>query len=77
MYQKECGPLAKPPRPRLPCYPQHCPDADAKLARNAADACALVAHGADRSDLGRVGVLKGLAAEPLRQSQEKIRGVGW
>jgi hypothetical protein len=51
--------------------------ADAKLARNAADACALVAHGADRSDLGRVGVLKRLAAEPLRQSQEKIRGVGW
>jgi DNA-nicking Smr family endonuclease len=26
-------------------------------------ACALVAHGAYRSDLGRVGVLKGLVAE--------------
>jgi hypothetical protein len=70
--------FSKASTPTLTLLPAaHCPDADAKLARNAADACALVAHGADRSDLGRVGVLKGLAAEPLRQSQEKIRGVGW
>jgi hypothetical protein len=45
------------------------PRADAKLAHNTADACALVAHGADRSDLGRVGMLKALAAEPHHEGR--------
>jgi hypothetical protein len=58
---------ARPRGRRLGCArwcaainPQHRPDADAKLARDTADARALAAHCTDSSDLGRVGVLRRL-----------------
>jgi hypothetical protein len=57
------------------CNPQHRTDPHAKVARNTADACALVAHCADSSDLGRIGMLKALAAE-LRSLLPRARQAG-
>ena len=67
---------------RARCDPQHRTDPDAKLVRYAADACALAAHGADRSDLGRIGIFRGLAAQlgapvGLQFAAPRVSSVGW